>query len=152
MRTSMLLAACVAAAALLAAPVVSQQTAGQPDLEKRFDTFISSPEMDGWMKRMAAEPNHVGAAHNKANADYTLQRFKDWGWDAKIETFDVLYPTPIKVSLDLVTPKRFASSTMHVSASLPIFTTFSKSAISSKTGCSPTKKRARSTPPPRYIF
>jgi len=110
MRNSMLLAACLAAAALLAAPVVSQQTAGSADIERRFDTFISSPEMDGWMKRMAAEPIHVGAAHNKANAEYTLQRFRDWGWDARIETFEVLYPTPTKVSLDLVTPKRFAAT------------------------------------------
>ena len=110
MRNSILLAACVAAATLLAAPVDSQQTSGQPDLEKKFDTFISSPEMDSWMQRMAAEPNHVGAAHNKANAEYTLQRFRDWGWDAKIETFEVLYPTPTKVSLDLITPRRFAAT------------------------------------------
>ncbi|MEZ5938752.1 MAG: M28 family peptidase [Hyphomonadaceae bacterium] len=69
--------------------------------EASFDSFISSDEMNAWMKTMAAEPNHVGSAHDKANAEYTLKRFKDWGWDAKIETFKVLYPTPRKVSLSL---------------------------------------------------
>jgi len=62
------------------------------------------------MKKMAAEPNHVGSPHDKANAEDTLARFKAWGWDAKIESFDVLYPTPTKVSLDLVTPRRFVAT------------------------------------------
>ena len=52
--------------------------------------------MGGWMKTMAAEPNHVGSPHDKANAELVLKQFKDWGWDAKIETFKVLYPTPIE--------------------------------------------------------
>ena len=51
---------------------------------------------------MAAEPNHVGSAHDKANAEMTLAQFKSWGWDAKIETFWVLYPTPKEVALELV--------------------------------------------------
>ena len=66
-------------------------------LEARFDAMISPAEMDGWLKTMAAEPNHVGSAHNKANAELTLAQFKAWGWDAKIETFWVLYPTPKEV-------------------------------------------------------
>ena len=46
------------------------------------------------MKLMAAEPNQVGSPHDKANAEWMLARFKEWGWDAHIETFEVLYPTP----------------------------------------------------------
>lgn len=95
MRKSILLAVSLLAAGLLAAPVISQQAPA--DIETRFDSFISSKEMDGWMKKMAAEPNHVGSPHDKANAEDTLARFKAWGWDAKIESFDVLYPTPTKV-------------------------------------------------------
>jgi N-acetylated-alpha-linked acidic dipeptidase len=108
MRKSVLFAASLLAIGLLAAPVLSQQAPA--DIESRFDTFISSKEMDGWMKKMAAEPNHVGSPHDKANAEDTLARFKAWGWDAKIEAFDVLYPTPLRVSLDLVTPRRFKAT------------------------------------------
>jgi N-acetylated-alpha-linked acidic dipeptidase len=96
------MAAIIAAAALGASPITAQQ--GAPTLaalEKQFDAAIDPAEMGEWMKIMAAEPNHVGSPHDKANAEYTLKRFKDWGWDAKIETFKVLYPTPIKVALDL---------------------------------------------------
>src|SRR6185436_9085469 len=81
-----------------------------PEIERAFDAAIRPAEMDGWMKTMAAEPNHVGSAHDKVNAEYTLALFKSWGWDAKIETFKVLYPTPLKVALELVGPKSFKAT------------------------------------------
>ncbi len=62
------------------------------------------------MKTMAAEPNHVGSAHNKANAELVLKQFTDWGWDAKIETFKVLYPTPVRETLELTGPNRFRAT------------------------------------------
>jgi N-acetylated-alpha-linked acidic dipeptidase len=76
------------------------------DLEKAFDAAIDPAEMSGWMKTMAAEPNHVGSA----NAESTLALFKSWGWDARIETFQVLYPTPLKVVLELTGPKGFRAT------------------------------------------
>ena len=80
---------------LVAAPARMQGAPSAADVEKQFDTAISPAEMGDWMKTMAAEPNHVSSAHDKANAEMTLKQFKDWGWDARIETFRVLYPTPI---------------------------------------------------------
>lgn len=71
-------------------------------LEQAFDAQISPAEMSAWMKDMASEPNHVGSPHDKANAEALLARYKSWGWDAHIETFQVLYPTPISSSLELV--------------------------------------------------
>ena len=95
-------------AALLGSSFPGAQTlrvnAANADLEKRFDAVIDVNEMGGWMKTMAAEPNHVGSAHDKANADMVLAQFKSWGWDARIETFQVLYPTPLSESLDLRVP------------------------------------------------
>ncbi len=93
--------ALLAATALsIAAPIA----VAAPDkaMEAKFDGMISTTEMDGWLKTFAAEPNHVGSAHDKANAEMTLAQFKSWGWDAKMETFWVLYPTPKEVSLELV--------------------------------------------------
>src|SRR5258706_7012507 len=83
-------------------PISAQTPAPSVDLERRFDTAISSSEMGDWMKTMAAQPNHVGSPHNKANAEMVLAQFKSWGWDAHIETFEVLYPTPISETLELV--------------------------------------------------
>jgi len=98
-RLNALMAAC-AAAALSVAPVAA--AAPDPALEARLRAELSPAEMGGWLKTMSALPTHVGAPHNKANAEMTLKQFRDWGWDAKIETFWVMYPTPQEVSLELV--------------------------------------------------
>ena len=109
MRRSVSLFALVGAA-LLANPVGAQKAGQLADLEKQFDAVVSPTEMDGWMKTMAAEPNHVSSPHDKLNAETTLKQFQDWGWDAKIETFKVLYPTPLKVSLDLAGKTSFKAT------------------------------------------
>src|SRR6202521_2699785 len=74
----------------------------QAALERNFDAAITIDEMRGWLQRMSAEPNHVGSPHDKANAEWELAEFKKFGWDAHIETFEVLYPTPISESVELL--------------------------------------------------
>ena len=98
------------AANALAGPAPESPSGKDTAVEARFDAAIDPAEMDGWLKMLAAEPNHVGSPHDKANADWVLSKFKDWGWDAKIETFKVLYPTPTHVSLDLVGDNPFSAT------------------------------------------
>jgi N-acetylated-alpha-linked acidic dipeptidase len=91
------------AAAFGAGPIHAQTAQPSPaEIERQFDASLNAAEMGGWMKTMAAEPNHVGSAHDKANAEMVLAQFRDWGWDAHIETFEVLYPTPISQTLELL--------------------------------------------------
>ena len=71
-------------------------------LERDFDAAINPDEMRDWLQQMASEPNHVGSPHDKANADWELAQFKKFGWNAHIETFDVLYPTPTSESVELL--------------------------------------------------
>jgi N-acetylated-alpha-linked acidic dipeptidase len=99
------------AALALAATGVAQTTpsrgATPPTAnEAAFDAAISSADQMAWMKEMASAPNHVGFPHDKANAEAILAKFKSFGWDAHIETFSVLYPTPISTTVELVTPER----------------------------------------------
>ncbi|MGA7297460.1 MAG: alpha/beta fold hydrolase [Rhodanobacteraceae bacterium] len=79
----------------------------QRALEQRFDSALNAGDLRAWMKRMASQPNHVGSLHDKANAQFMLEKFRDWGWDAHIETFDVLYPTPKSVAMQLLSPVRY---------------------------------------------
>jgi len=95
--------------ALAAACLVFAGGAG-PDnasLEQRFDAGVRPNEMSDWMKLMAAEPNHVGSPHDKANAEWEAAQFRSFGWDARIETFQVLYPTPVSEKIDLLGPKPY---------------------------------------------
>jgi N-acetylated-alpha-linked acidic dipeptidase len=77
------------------------------DLHVRFDAQIHPGELRDWLKLLAAEPNHVGSPHDKANAEWILTHFKEWGWDAHIETFEVLYPTPMSETLEMTAPRHF---------------------------------------------
>src|SRR5258708_39453671 len=84
-------------------PIHAQPAQRSPaEVERQFDASLNAAEMASWMKTMAAEPNHVGSPHNKANAEMVLAQFRDWGGDAQIETFEVLYPTPISETLELL--------------------------------------------------
>ena len=97
----------LATTALLAAPLAAQ-TAPSQAREAQFDAQISAADQLAWLEQMSSAPNQVGSAHDKANAEMMLALFRQWGWDAHIEQFDVLYPTPISTTLELVAPTRTA--------------------------------------------
>jgi len=81
----------------------------QRSLEQRFDALLDPADQREWLKQMTAGPNQVGSPHDKANAEFMLARFREWGWDAHIETFSVLYPTPKKVALELQGPHPYVA-------------------------------------------
>jgi N-acetylated-alpha-linked acidic dipeptidase len=85
----------------------SQGAQAERALEQRFDAQLSSQDQLGWLKLMAAEPNQVGSPHDKANADWEVDQFRKFGWDARIETYQVLYPTPISEAVEMLGPKPF---------------------------------------------
>ena len=59
------------------------------------------------MRRLAAAPHHLGSAQGAKNAEWILAKFQEWGLEARIETFDVLFPTPKERLLELVEPSTF---------------------------------------------
>jgi N-acetylated-alpha-linked acidic dipeptidase len=59
------------------------------------------------MRRLSAEPHHIGSAYGKQNAEYIRDQFKSWGFNAQLEEFDVLFPTPKERIVELIEPTRF---------------------------------------------
>ncbi|HYS24150.1 MAG TPA: transferrin receptor-like dimerization domain-containing protein, partial [Vicinamibacterales bacterium] len=57
--------------------------------------------------RMSARPHHLGSPYDKDNAEWILSKFREWGWDARIENFDVLFPTPKERIVEMVAPTAF---------------------------------------------
>ena len=88
----------------------AQGAESQRQLEQRFDALLSASEIRVWLKRMSSEPNQVGSPHDKANAEWMLAQFRKWGWDAHIEQFDVLYPTPTNELVEMVAPTTYKAS------------------------------------------
>jgi N-acetylated-alpha-linked acidic dipeptidase len=109
---------------VLAAAAAGPATPGAPDLfgftpeeasieqslEQRFDADINAPELREWLKTLSSEPNQVGSPHDKANAEMVRDLFKQWGWDAQLETFEVLYPTLKQHTLEMVAPTKFVAT------------------------------------------
>jgi N-acetylated-alpha-linked acidic dipeptidase len=83
--------------------------ADERSLEQRFDASLNAADQREWIQRMASDPNQIGSVHDKANAQFMLQQFRAWGWDAQIETFSVLYPTPKRIALQMIAPTQFAA-------------------------------------------
>jgi N-acetylated-alpha-linked acidic dipeptidase len=64
---------------------------------------IPSPEnLRTYMQRLSARPHHVGSPYDKDNAEWILGKFKEFGLDAHIEQFEVLFPTPKDRLVELV--------------------------------------------------
>ncbi|KAA0068628.1 transferrin receptor-like dimerization domain-containing protein [Rhodanobacter sp. T12-5] len=115
----LLLVACLVTALGAASTANGDQSAGnmlgfsantaasQQKLEESFDAQLQASDIKSWLKSMSSEPNQVGSPHDKANAEFVLAKFKEFGWDARIETFSVLYPTPKKVQLQLIAPTHY---------------------------------------------
>ncbi len=64
---------------------------------------IPSPEnLRAYMQRLSARPHNVGSPYDKDNAEWIAGKFKEFGLDTHIETFNVLYPTPKERLVELV--------------------------------------------------
>ena len=87
-----------------------QSVQTQRDLESRFRAMPDGARMKEAMRRLSARPHHVGSAYDKDNAEWILSQFKSYGWDAHIENFDVLFPTPVDRVVELVAPTTFKAS------------------------------------------
>ncbi len=88
-------------------------SAAESKLQREWETkFRALPDpkiLRASMERLSARPHNVGTPYDRDNAEWILSRFKEWGWDAQIETFDVLYPTPKQRVVELTAPYRFSA-------------------------------------------
>ncbi|HEV2702207.1 MAG TPA: transferrin receptor-like dimerization domain-containing protein [Steroidobacteraceae bacterium] len=109
---------------LLAVPVVANaadhllgfDAAGsraQLALEQQFDAHLDPAQLRTWLADLSAAPNNVGSPHDHRNAEKVRDMLASWGWNAHIETFQVLYPTPLEEHLELVAPTRHVAQLLE---------------------------------------
>ncbi|MGO4883803.1 MAG: transferrin receptor-like dimerization domain-containing protein [Bryobacteraceae bacterium] len=90
-----------------------QSARTEHDWEVMFRAIPSPQNLHDYMQRLSARPHHVGSPYDKDNAEWILGKFKEWGLDAHIETFDVLFPTPKTREVELVAPEHFTAKLME---------------------------------------
>ncbi len=83
--------------------------ATERDWETKFRSIPDPGVLRESMQHMSAWPHNVGSAYDKANAEWMLAKFKEYGFDAHIETFDVLFPTPKERHVELLAPTHFVA-------------------------------------------
>jgi N-acetylated-alpha-linked acidic dipeptidase len=90
----------------------------QRDWEAKFRAIPEPQNQRDYMQRLSARPHHVGSPYDKDNAEWMLAKFKEWGLDANIETFDVLFPTPKVRVVELTEPTKFVAKLQEPALSL----------------------------------
>ena len=90
-------------------PLVSAANAFSFDdnWEEKFRSIPKAENLREYMRRLSAEPHHLGSAAGKRNAEWMRDQLNAWGWKAQLEEFDVLFPTPKERVLELVSPEKF---------------------------------------------
>ncbi|HEU5334336.1 MAG TPA: M28 family metallopeptidase [Terriglobales bacterium] len=78
--------------------------------ETKFRAIPDPSVLRAHMQVLSARPHHVGSPYDKQNAEWILAHYKQWGWDAHIETFDVLFPTPKQRLVEMVEPTHFTAT------------------------------------------
>lgn len=91
-------------------PAASQ---AEQQWESKFRAMPSPERQRDMMRLLTAHPHHVGSPYDKQNAEWILSKFKEWGWDAHIENFEVLFPTPKDNRVEMLEPRHFVAKLLE---------------------------------------
>lgn len=86
-----------------------QSSQAEKTWEAKFAALPDAQRLEASMKLLSARPHHVGSPYDKQNAEWILAQYKQWGWDAHIESFQVLFPTPKTRLLEMTAPTQYTA-------------------------------------------
>jgi len=106
-----LIAFCMLWSGLMFIPYAEAQSLSQDSVwEKEFLGMPNADSLSFHMKKLSARPHHVGSAYDRENAEWLRALLSSYGFDTRIESFDVLFPAPVERALELVEPVRYTAS------------------------------------------
>src|SRR5689334_3202217 len=79
----------------------------QLQIEQAFDAVLDAPHIGTTIKLLSSKPHNLGSVGSKEVADTILNRYKSYGFDAHIEKFTVLFPTPKVRLLEMTAPTTY---------------------------------------------
>jgi N-acetylated-alpha-linked acidic dipeptidase len=77
--------------------------------EQKFRALPDAARIREYARHLSARPHHVGSPYDKENAEWLVEQLRSFGLDAKIETFDALFPTPKVRKLELLGPNKYVA-------------------------------------------
>ena len=114
-RSTVVLAAAAVCVTTFGAGAQSPALRGFPDdavaqtraLETRFRAVPDSARLKEYLTAMAGEPHVAGQPASRRVAEYALEKFRSWGLNAQIETFEALMPWPTERLVEMTAPSKF---------------------------------------------
>ena len=87
--------------------IIGTASAQNQQLEKSFDSNLSSENIGKTIKELTLRPHYLGSPGSKEVAENLLAKFKSYGWDAELATYQVLFPSPKVRILEMTAPTKF---------------------------------------------
>ncbi len=84
-------------------------SAAQLQTEQQFDRAINSTRIGATLKDLSAYPHHIGSPGGKIVAEKILSKFKAYGFDAHLQPYKVLFPTPKVRLLEMTGPTKYTA-------------------------------------------
>lgn len=84
-----------------------KNNAAQLQTEALFDKQLDAANVGASIKTFSAYPHHISSKGDKEVADAVAARLKEYGFDTKIETFQVLFPIPKTRELEMTGSARY---------------------------------------------
>jgi len=88
----------------------AQSSTQQLTLEQNFDKNLSASNIGSAIKELSSQPHNLGSAGSKWVAENIYNRFKSYGFDVRIDTYRVLFPTPKTRVLEMIAPLTYRAS------------------------------------------
>lgn len=79
----------------------------QRELEARFDQTLNPQDLKDWLKYLTRHPDHLGSPGGKENAEWIAEKFRSFGFETRIDEYQVLFPTPKERLVELVGPTHY---------------------------------------------
>ena len=87
----------------------NEDSDAQRAIEQTYDTHLDASDLEAWMREFTAKAQHVGSPGAKENAEILRDLAESWGFDAEIEVFHVLFPTPKERHVELLSPGSYTA-------------------------------------------
>jgi N-acetylated-alpha-linked acidic dipeptidase len=85
----------------------TQSATQQFTLEQSFDKNLSAANIGNTIKELSSRPHNLGSAGSKAIAENIFNRFKSYGFDVRIDSYRVLFPTLKTRVLEMIAPTTY---------------------------------------------
>src|SRR3954462_419571 len=82
-------------------------TVTQKQVEVSFDKQLSAENIGSSIKTFSAKPHNIGSQGSKEYAELIQNKLRSFGFDTKIETYSVLFPTPKTRLLEMTAPNSY---------------------------------------------